>query len=62
MIFFIAIALIKIILGFFRFSGFKGLQDEYFADGKWQYFLISNLVMSFIYGLLMAGYYKFIKK
>jgi hypothetical protein len=61
-IFFVIITLFKIVIGFFRFEGLQGLNSEYFIDGKWQPFLQSQVVMSLIYGLLMAIYYKFIKK
>ena len=36
--------------------------EHIFSEGKWQYFLKRILVMSALYGVFMAGYYKFIKK
>lgn len=61
-IFFVIITLLKIVMGFFRFDGLEGLKNEYFIDGKWQPFIQLQVVMSLSYGLLMAIYYKFIKK
>ena len=61
-VFFIVIMLFKLIIGFFRFEGIEGLNNEYFVDGKWQSFLQLQVVMSLAYGLFIAIYYKFIKK
>lgn len=61
-VFFIVIMLFKLIIGFFRYNGMEGLNDEYFVDGKWQPFLQLHVVMSLAYGLFIAIYYKFIKK
>jgi purine-cytosine permease-like protein len=61
-VFFIVIMLFKLIIGFFRFEGIEGLNNEYFIDGKWQPFIQLQVVMSLAYGLFIAIYYKFIKK
>lgn len=61
-VFFAIVFLIKTVMGFFQFDGFKGLKNEYFIDGKWQPFIKTIWLMSLIYGLFMTVYYKFIKK
>lgn len=61
-VFFIAVVIFKTVVGFFQFDGLEGLKNTYFVDGKWQPFLGKISVISLIYGLFMAGYYKFIKK
>jgi len=61
-VFFIVIMLFKLVIGFFRFEGIEGLNNEYFVDGKWQPFIQLQVVMSLAYGLFIAIYYKFIKK
>lgn len=61
-IFFVIVTFLKIAMGFFRFDGLEGLKNEYFVDGKWQSFLRLQVIMSLVYGLMMAGFYKFIKK
>jgi len=61
-VFFIVVTIIKMIMGFFQFDGLEGLKSTYFVDGKRQPFLGKTGVMSLIYGLFMAGFYKFIKK
>lgn len=60
--FFLIIILFRLGYGFFKFEGVDGLKNAYFSDGKWIEFLNYQAVMSLIYGLLLAGYYKFIKK
>ena len=61
-VFFIVIILFKLVIGFFRFEGVEGLNNEYFIDGKWQPFIQFQVVISLAYGLFIAIYYKFIKK
>ena len=61
-VFFILVTFIRLFMGFFKFDGITGLKNEYYIDGKWQVFLKVQVMMSLMYGLLMAGYYKFIKK
>ena len=62
LVFFVLVAIIKIVMGFFQFDGLEGLKNEYFIDGKWQPFIKTIWIMSLIYGVLMTVYYKFIKK
>ncbi len=61
-VFFILVTLIRLFMGFFNFDGYEGLKNAYLVDGKWQPFLKTQGLMSVLYGLLLAGYYKFIKK
>lgn len=41
---------------------FSIMIEQVFSDGKWKYFIKKLAGLSVIYGLFMAGYYKFIKK
>jgi hypothetical protein len=41
---------------------FSIMIEHVFSDGKWKYFMKKLVVLSVIYGVFMAGYYKFIKK
>ena len=61
-VFFVLVTIIRLFMGFFKFDGIEGLKEAYFNDGKWQMFLRTQVMMSVLYGALMAGYYKFIKK
>jgi hypothetical protein len=61
-IFFVIVTILKLGMGFFRFNGIEGMKNEYLIDGKWQPFVQLQVVMSLIYGLFMAVYYKLIKK
>lgn len=49
-------------MGIFKFDGFEGMQNEFFAEGKWMVFLKLQVGLSIVYGVFMAGYYKYIKK
>lgn len=60
--FFVIVTLLRLFTGVFRFDGFLGVKQAYLIEGKWQPFLQTQLIFSVIYGLFMAGYYKFIKK
>jgi hypothetical protein len=46
----------------FKNGGVSGMIAEYFSTETWLPFLTIQLVMALIYGLIMASYYKFIKK
>ncbi|WP_372766965.1 hypothetical protein [Lutibacter sp.] len=46
----------------FKNSGISGMISEYFSAETWLPFVTVQLTMSIIYGLLMSGYYMFIKK
>lgn len=61
-VFFVLVTFIRVFTGIFRFDGFEGMQNEYFANGNWKSFLIMQSAMSLFYGLFIAGYYKYIKK
>lgn len=61
-IFLVVITLIKIIFSIVKNGGISGMVDAYFSKDTWQQFVKIQLVISTIYGVFMAGYYKFIKK
>jgi len=61
-IFFVIVTILKILISIFKNGGISGMIAEYFSAETWLPFLTIQLVMSLIYGLIMAGYYKFIKK
>ena len=61
-IFFVIVTILKILISIFKNSGISGMVTEYFSAETWLPFLTIQLVMALIYGLIMAGYYKFIKK
>ncbi|VAW25383.1 hypothetical protein MNBD_BACTEROID04-1702 [hydrothermal vent metagenome] len=62
LIFLIVITLLKIVMGVFSYGSFSGMIDQYFSKDTWLLFVKMQLVLSVIYGVFMAGYYKFIKK
>jgi hypothetical protein len=61
-IFFVVVTLLKIIISIFKNGGVSGMLAEYFSAETLLPFVTIQLVMALVYGLLMAGYYKFIKK
>jgi hypothetical protein len=61
-IFFVIVTILKMIISIFKNGGITGMITEYFSAETWLPFLTIQLVMSLVYGLLMSGYYKFIKK
>lgn len=61
-IFFIVITLIKIVFSTVKNGGIPGMADQYFSADTWLQFVKIQLIMSTVYGLFMAVYYKFIKK
>ena len=61
-VFFVVVTILKIMISMFKNGGVSGMISEYFSAETWLPFLTIQLVMSLIYGLIMAGYYKFIKK
>jgi succinate dehydrogenase hydrophobic anchor subunit len=61
-VFFVVVTILKIIISLFKNGGVSGMIAEYFSSETWLSFVAVQLVMALIYGLLMAGYYKFIKK
>lgn len=62
LIFFVVVTILKIIISIFKNSGVSGMVAEYFSVETWLPFVTIQFVMALVYGLLMAGYYKFIKK
>ena len=62
LVFLVIVTIIKIIISIFKNGGISGMVAQYFSGEAWQIFITTQLVMSLIYGLIMAGYYKFIKK
>lgn len=62
LIFLVIVSLIKIIMAIFKTGSIDAMLAQYFAEDTWQQFAKVQLVMSAIYGLFMAGYYKFIRK
>ncbi|SNR81446.1 hypothetical protein [Lutibacter flavus] len=61
-IFLVVVSIIKIVMSIFTNGGVSGMRDEYFSKDTWQQFAKIQLMISAIYGVFMAGYYKFIKK
>ncbi len=61
-IFFVIVTILKILISIFKNGGISGMIAEFFSAETCLPFLTIKLVMSLIYGLIMAGYYKFIKK
>lgn len=61
-IFLIVITSIKILFSIFTNGGINGMLNEYFSPTTWQLFVKMQVLMSALYGVFMAGYYKFIKK
>ncbi len=61
-IFFVVVTILKMLISIFKNGGITGMISEYFSAETWLSFLTIQVVMSLVYGLLMAGYYKFIKK
>ena len=62
LVFLVVITIIKIVFSIFVNGGIDGMITQYFSTTTWEQFLKMQLVMSALYGALMAGYYKFIKK
>jgi len=62
LIFLVVVSLIKIVMAIFQTGSISGMIGQYFSEETWQPFVKIQVVISAIYGLFMAGYYKFIKK
>ena len=62
LIFLAVITVLKITISIFKTGGITGMVDQYFSEDRWMQFVKIQLAISAIYGLFMAGYYKFIKK
>jgi succinate dehydrogenase hydrophobic anchor subunit len=61
-VFLVVVTILKIMISMFKNGGVSGMIAEFFSAETWLPFLTIQLVMALIYGLIMAGYYKFIKK
>jgi len=62
LVFLVVVTSIKIIFSIFTNGGISGMVAQYFSASTWEQFVRMQLLMSALYGALMAGYYKFIKK
>jgi hypothetical protein len=62
LVFLVVVSIIKIVASIFTTGSVSGMINQYFSFNTWQHFVSIQLMMSAIYGLFMAGYYKFIKK
>ncbi|NQV76776.1 MAG: hypothetical protein HQ490_00270 [Lutibacter sp.] len=61
-VFLVVVTVIKIIFSIFSTGGIAGMIEELFSSSNWEQFVRMQLLMSVLYGSLMAGYYKFVKK
>jgi hypothetical protein len=61
-IFLIFVSIIEMVFSIIKNGSFSAMTQQYFSAETWQYYLKRIVVMSTIYGVFMAGYYKFIKK
>lgn len=61
-LFLIVITSLKIVFSIFTNGGISGMLNEYFSPTTWELFVKMQLLMAALYGIFMAGYYKFIKK
>jgi hypothetical protein len=62
LLFLITVSIIKIVMAIFNTGSFDGMIALYFGEDTFFQFAKIQLGMSLLYGLFMAGYYKFIKK
>lgn len=62
LIFMLLVSVFEIGFSVLKNLSFSIMVDHIFSEGKWQYFAKRIVVMSVLYGVFMAGYYKFIKK
>ena len=62
LVFLVIVSIFKIIFSIFNHGGIEGMLDEYFSANGFEKFAKMQVIMSALYGALMAGYYKFIKK
>ncbi len=61
-VFLVVVTVIKIIFSIFSTGGIARMIEELFLSSNWEQFVRMQLLMSVLYGSLMAGYYKFVKK
>jgi len=62
LLFLLTITLFKMIISTVIQGGFSAMLRTYFAHDTWRPFMERQLLLSLVYGLLVAGYYRFIKK
>jgi len=62
LVFLVVFTAAKMLIAIVKSGGVSPMMDQYFSADTWKQFLKMQLVLSGIYGLFMAGYYKFIKK
>jgi len=62
LLFLVVVTILKMLISIIGNGSVSGMVEEFFSANTWQPFVKTQLIMSLIYGLLMAGYYKFIKK
>lgn len=60
-IFLVVVTLLKIVVAIFK-GGINGMVAQYFSKETFYQFAKIQLILSALYGLFMAGYYKFIRK
>ena len=61
-IFFIFVSIIEMVFTIIKNGSFTAMTQQYFSVETGLYYFKRIAVMSIIYGIFMAGYYKFIKK
>jgi len=62
LIFMLLVSVFEIGFSVLKNLSFSIMIDHIFSEGRWQYFVKRIVAMSALYGVFMAGYYKFIKK
>jgi len=62
LVFLIVFTIFKMAMSIFKLGGIDPMVTQYFSKDTWWPFLKMQLALSGIYGVFMAGYYKFIKK
>lgn len=61
-VFLVIVTILKMGISMFKNGSYSGMVNELFATDNWKRFAELQMVTSVIYGLLVAGYYKYIKK
>ncbi|REE80650.1 hypothetical protein BX611_2299 [Lutibacter oceani] len=58
----VIVSVLEIGFSILKNLSFSIMIEHVFSDGKWKFFIKKLVGLSVIYGVFMAGYYKFIKK
>ncbi len=58
----VIVSVLEIGFSILKNLSFSIMIEHVFSDGKWRFFIKKLVGLSVIYGIFMAGYYKFIKK